>query len=245
MPLLNAPLCILFSHSFILLSVLRQRLFQSQFSTEGDLVLPLSVSSILSFPEDLPVAAYVFFLVFLSLLSFPLPFLQNEFCTLYDHKIKGNGNSIYKCKLNFCGIPMWWNITVAENGRYMHSQVHVWIHSDRQKRRRSTKKKWTNTHGDVTSVEWHRTSCCCCCWWWWSELRWIYIYCSVIRLLESGHCVSASNTLSDTLLFDARLSVFLTPVVYVHAVAQSVEVLLYKTAGRGFDSRFHWNFSLT
>ena len=31
-----------------------------------------------------------------------------------------------------------------------------------------------------------------------------------------------------------------------HAVAQLVEVLLYKPQGRGFDSRWcHWNFSLT
>ena len=31
-----------------------------------------------------------------------------------------------------------------------------------------------------------------------------------------------------------------------HAVAQSVEPLLYKSEGREFDSRlFHWNFSLT
>ena len=32
----------------------------------------------------------------------------------------------------------------------------------------------------------------------------------------------------------------------VHAVAQLVEVLRYKSEGRGFDSRWcHWNFSLT
>jgi hypothetical protein len=30
-----------------------------------------------------------------------------------------------------------------------------------------------------------------------------------------------------------------------HAVAQLVEALLYKPEGRGFDSRCHWNFSLT
>ena len=33
---------------------------------------------------------------------------------------------------------------------------------------------------------------------------------------------------------------------WVHAVAQLVEALHYKSAGRGFDSRWcHWNFSLT
>ena len=51
--------------SFILQSVLRQvhSLFQSEFSTGYDLVLRLSVSSILSFPQGHPVAACVFFLI--------------------------------------------------------------------------------------------------------------------------------------------------------------------------------------
>jgi Sec-independent protein secretion pathway component TatC len=49
-------------------------LFQSLFSTECDLVLPLSISSILLFPEGHPVAAYFFFLVFPSLISFTLSF---------------------------------------------------------------------------------------------------------------------------------------------------------------------------
>jgi hypothetical protein len=59
-----------FIHSFILQSVLRQvhGLFQSEFCTECDLVLPLSIYSVLSFPESHPVAAYIFFLVFPSLL---------------------------------------------------------------------------------------------------------------------------------------------------------------------------------
>ena len=39
-------------------------------------VLPLSISSILSFPQGHPITAYVFFVVFPSLLSFPLSFLQ-------------------------------------------------------------------------------------------------------------------------------------------------------------------------
>jgi hypothetical protein len=62
-------------HSFIMLSVLRQlhMLFQSKFST---VLLPFSISSILSFPQGFPVAAYVFFIVFPSLVSFPLFFLQ-------------------------------------------------------------------------------------------------------------------------------------------------------------------------
>jgi hypothetical protein len=55
--------------SIIKQSALRQAhsLFQSQFSTECDLVLPLSISSIFSCPQDHPIAAYAFFLVFLSL----------------------------------------------------------------------------------------------------------------------------------------------------------------------------------
>lgn len=43
--------------------------FRSDFFTECKLVLPLSISSILSFPEGHPIAAYVFFLIFPSLLS--------------------------------------------------------------------------------------------------------------------------------------------------------------------------------
>jgi len=58
-------------HSFIPLSALRQlhRLFQSEFSNECDLVLPLSISSIVCLPYGQPVAAYVFFLVFPSVIS--------------------------------------------------------------------------------------------------------------------------------------------------------------------------------
>jgi len=54
-------------------SVLKQvhRLFQSQFSTLCDLVLPISNSGTLSFPYGHPVYAYVF-LVSPSLISFLL-----------------------------------------------------------------------------------------------------------------------------------------------------------------------------
>ena len=51
---------------FILQSVLRQ------FSKQCDLVLPHSTSSILWFPKGHPTAAYVFFLVLLSIISFLL-----------------------------------------------------------------------------------------------------------------------------------------------------------------------------
>ena len=55
-------------------SVLRQdrSLLQVEYSKKCDIVLPLLISSILSFPQGHPVAAHVFFLLFPSLLSFRL-----------------------------------------------------------------------------------------------------------------------------------------------------------------------------
>jgi hypothetical protein len=50
--------------------------FQREFSTECDLVITLSISLILSFPCGHPVAVYVIFLVFPSLLFFSLLFLK-------------------------------------------------------------------------------------------------------------------------------------------------------------------------
>jgi hypothetical protein len=60
------------TYEYITQFVFRQvrNLCQSQFSTECALVL-LPISSILSCPEGHPVADYIFFLVFTSLLSFP------------------------------------------------------------------------------------------------------------------------------------------------------------------------------
>ena len=72
-----------------------------------------------------------------------------------------------------------------------------------------------------------------------------FSYCSVIRLLVSVHSVSVSNTPSQSVLSDARCSLFLTPFACGDAVAQSVEALPYKPEGLRFDSRCHWNFSLT
>ena len=59
-------------YPFILQSVLRQvhSHFHSKFSTQRDLLLPLSISSTLSFPSDYPVAAYIFFLILPSLIYF-------------------------------------------------------------------------------------------------------------------------------------------------------------------------------
>ena len=71
--------------SFILQCVLRQvhsllrqvhSPFQIQFSIECDLVRPFSFYSIISFLKGHAIADYIFFLVFPSLQSFPLSFLQ-------------------------------------------------------------------------------------------------------------------------------------------------------------------------
>jgi hypothetical protein len=72
----------------MLLSVLPQvhSLFQRVFSTERHLVLPLSVSSVLSFPYGHPVAAYVVFLFFPSLLSSIYPSIKC-FRKRFLHKI--------------------------------------------------------------------------------------------------------------------------------------------------------------
>ena len=68
----------IYIYNFNMFSVLRMVRchFQSELCTEGNIVLPHSICSILSFPYGHPLAAYVFFLVFLSLLSFSLSFLQ-------------------------------------------------------------------------------------------------------------------------------------------------------------------------
>jgi len=58
-------------HSFGSLSYERQShsLYQSEFSTECNLVLSLSIFSVLSFPYGYPVVFYVFFLVLQLLLT--------------------------------------------------------------------------------------------------------------------------------------------------------------------------------
>ena len=65
-----------------LLSILLQvhSLFQSKKPTEYDLMLPLSISNILSFIYVHPVAAYVFLLVFLSPVFFFLSVSFNQKC---------------------------------------------------------------------------------------------------------------------------------------------------------------------
>jgi len=71
--LLTDPLAYSFSFSAI-----RQVhiLFQSEFSTDCDLVLRFSIFCILSFPYGHPVDVYIFFFVFPSLLSCPSSCLQ-------------------------------------------------------------------------------------------------------------------------------------------------------------------------
>jgi hypothetical protein len=65
-----------FIHSFIPPSVLQVHSpFQSELSTGCDLVFPLSVPSIPSFPSSNPVAGYFFFLVFPSHIPCPVPFI--------------------------------------------------------------------------------------------------------------------------------------------------------------------------
>jgi hypothetical protein len=53
------------------------RFIRSEFSKQWDLVLPLSIFSILLFPQHHSIAAYVFFIIFLSLLSFLLYSFSN------------------------------------------------------------------------------------------------------------------------------------------------------------------------
>ena len=71
----SGPKSLMFD-SFTAQSVLRQlhSLFQIKFYTECDLVLPLSICSILSLPQGHSVSAYVFFLIFPS----SLPSLQQR-----------------------------------------------------------------------------------------------------------------------------------------------------------------------
>jgi hypothetical protein len=57
-------------------SVPYQSLFQSELSTHCDLEFPHSYEGILSFPYGLTVHSYVFFLIFPTLLSLLLSFLQ-------------------------------------------------------------------------------------------------------------------------------------------------------------------------
>jgi hypothetical protein len=56
-------------HSAVLRPV--HSLFQREFATDCDIMPPLSISSVFPFPYGHPTAAYVFLLVFPSLLCFP------------------------------------------------------------------------------------------------------------------------------------------------------------------------------
>jgi hypothetical protein len=78
---------------FISQPILRQAHspYQSQFYSYCDLVLPLSIFSILSFPYGHPVTADVFFLVFPSLVSLLVSsitfFLEDSSYALFSHSI--------------------------------------------------------------------------------------------------------------------------------------------------------------
>jgi hypothetical protein len=65
-------------------------LFQSELSTRCTLVLPLSVCIILPFPWGHPVAAYLFFLLFSSVLSF----LQLRVCKAFPTQEVTNSVSL-------------------------------------------------------------------------------------------------------------------------------------------------------
>ena len=66
------------SQELLLFLTTSHSIFQSQLSVDCDLVLPHSISSILSSPLRQPAAAYFLFLVFTSLLSFPLSFSHSR-----------------------------------------------------------------------------------------------------------------------------------------------------------------------
>jgi len=67
---------------------------QTQFSTESDQALPLSVYSILWFRQGHPVAGYFFFLLFPSRISFRLSFLQYRVLDLVSTQDVTNSISI-------------------------------------------------------------------------------------------------------------------------------------------------------
>jgi hypothetical protein len=93
--------------SFIPQSALRRvhSLFQSEFSTECDLLLSLSICSICSLGH--PVAAYVFFLVFPSLLSFFFFFFNK--CFRRQSLRKCDQPSLLLFLLLFVGSMSQWN----------------------------------------------------------------------------------------------------------------------------------------
>jgi hypothetical protein len=73
--------------TYIPQSLLRQAHcpFKSDFSTQCDLVLPLSIWCILSFSQDHQVAAYLFFLVFPSLIPSIFPLEDSSYSIFSNH----------------------------------------------------------------------------------------------------------------------------------------------------------------
>jgi len=80
-------------------------LLESYFSTQCNLILPLSIDSILVFPYGRPVAAYIFFLVFTSFLSFRIYFLQYRILegSSYAVREQSSESSLFYCMQN---IPL-------------------------------------------------------------------------------------------------------------------------------------------
>ena len=74
----------------------------------------------------------------------------------------------------------------------------------------------------------------------------LYVIINLINIHSSGKVTA--NILMALLSGEESLFCFIFLLVLTtvgSAVAQSVEALRYKSEGRGFDSRCHWNFSLT
>ena len=94
------------SYSSLLRQV--QNLFQSELCTQCDLELPPSNDSILSSPSVHPVSSYIFFLVFLSLLSPPLTF-----------------PSITRCRRHF--------LRKIQGGSYMTGTVYTCLHTNQSR----------------------------------------------------------------------------------------------------------------
>ena len=83
---------------------------QSELSTQCDLELPPSNESKLSFPQGHPVASYVFFLVFLSLLSPPFYFsFNNPYRSQFLRKmwpIQLAFRLIISCRIFLCSLTL-------------------------------------------------------------------------------------------------------------------------------------------
>ena len=80
-------------------------IFKSEFSKDGDLMLSLSISSILCFPEGRSVAAYVFFLISIFYSIFPLiTFLE---CSSYGRCDQSSWQFFFFIVCRIFSSPPW------------------------------------------------------------------------------------------------------------------------------------------